>query len=840
MKKLLIFLNITLFCAAAYGQGKDSFEVNYSNPIKLEIGGIAVQSVDFPDKRYVIAASGLSVSQKVSIPGDEITQAIQNLWKKGLFSDVKISIDRVTGSKVFLNIYVKSNPKLSRFTFVGITKGKANKLRDEIKLKTEEVVTPQLIESTRFKIKDYYTEKGFPNAKVIIMEEPDTGFEKNSVLFKIQIDAGSRVRIHKITFIGNTVFTNTRLKRVLSKTKEYQMINVFRSSRLNHEDFAEDSEKVAEFYHNKGYKDAKIISDSIYGAPGKTNMLDININMYEGHKYVYRSVTWAGNTKYDSKALNAILAIKKGDTYNPELLEKHLFINNAGLDVTSLYMDDGYLFFSLTPVETHVENDSVDLEIRIFEGPQATINNVTITGNTKTHDAVILRELRVKPGQKFSRSDIIRSQRELSQLGYFDPEKMNVIPTPNAKDGTVDIEFQVVEKPSDQIELSGGWGANQLVGVLGLTLNNFSIQNLFDPSKWQGYPSGDGERLTLRAQTSGAAYQSYNISFTEPWFGGKRPNSFTVSTSYSIYTNGLASSNPSYYRLTAISGSVALGKRLKWPDDFFTFSNSINYQYFTFQNYPLISNFTTGYANNFYFQHILSRNGLIIGDPIYPKQGSNLTFTLQWTPPYSLIEHRNINDLSNQEKYKWIEYNKEKFDASYYLGMGPQHKLVLMSQANFGFMGLYNPALGYSPFQRFFLGGDGLSGYSIDGRELIRLRGYKTYSAVTPTLTNSAGTVIENGAIIYNRFTFELRYPIIASQAATIYVLGFAEGGNAFMRWYDYDPFALYRSAGFGVRLYLPMFGLLGFDWGYGFDPTPLAPGQGGGNFMIYIGQPLY
>lgn len=837
MQRFKILLFCLLWATGALAQGslnKDSSELSYILPTKYEIGGIKVLGEQY-DKNIITSLAGLSIGQKITIPGDDITDAIKNLWKQNLFSDIKINLDKIEDNKAYLSIYTKTRPKLSHYVITGVSNGKAKDLKDEIKLTPRTIVTEQLLANAKYNIHEYFVGKGYPNAKTTITQVPDSAFGRNSVKLNINIDKGKRVKINQILFTGNTQFTQRKLRHQLVKTKQRQWYNLIRASKFLPKEYEEDKTKLITFYQMNGYKDAKIVSDSVYKI--NENRINITINLSEGNKYYYRSINWTGNTKYDTKALNGILNIKKGDVYNPEVLESRLFINQAGLDVTSLYMDDGYLFFSVTPVETLVEYDSIDMEIRISEGPQATISTVKVTGNTKTHDKVILRELRTKPGQKFSRSDVIRSQRELTQLGYFNPEKMNVIPTPNPKDGTVSLEYIVEEKPSDQIELSGGYGANSLVGVLGLSLNNFSAANIFKPKEWQGYPSGDGERLSIRAQTTGRYYQSYNISFTEPWFGGKRPISFSVSPFISVLSNGLVSYDPSYYNLMIRGISTSLGKRLKWPDDFFTLTNTLSYQYFTFKNYQLIGNFRDGYANNLYFKHSLLRQGITQGTPIFPQGGSVISLSLQWTPPYSYFSpHTDFADENAQKKYKFIEYHKWKFDAAYYLGLGPRKKVVLMASCNYGFVGYYNSQIGLSPFERFYVGGDGLQGYSIDGRELIRLRGYSNYQAVTPNFVDGQ---TENGATIYDRYTFEVRVPFTTSQAATIYGLGFVEGGNAFLRFKQYDPFDIKRSAGVGLRLFLPMFGLLGVDWGYGFD-SALPGGHAGSNFHLYIGQSLF
>jgi len=826
MKKLfpvLVFAMLYSFFALAQ---KDSISINYAIPSTYIIGGISVSGDVFIEKNIIISLGGLTRNEKITIPGDDISKAITNLWKQDLFSNVKILVDSVNGNKVYLRYDIKTRPRLSKYKFTGAGNNE-KKIKDEVKLSSNDIVTEQLKKSAVQSIKDFYTGKGYVNALITVKEIPDTS-KTNKVILDFIIHQGNRIRINKIFFTDISAFSAKKLKSQLKKTKEYQQYNIFRSSKFQPEDYEDDKTKLLAFYHTHGYKDARILSDSTYPVPN--DMINIVIHIHEGHKYYFRHVSWAGNTKYASVDLNKILNIKKGQVYNPELLEKGLYINEAGLDVTSLYMDDGYLFFSLTPVETAVDHDSVDIEIRIFEGPQATINRVTVIGNTKTHDHVILRELRTKPGQKFSRSDIIRSQRELAQMGYFDAEKMNVTPKPNAKDGTVDLEYTVVEKPSDQIELSGGYGAGYLVGTLGLSLNNISIKNLFENNWTGGYPSGDGQKISVRAQANGPQLQSYNLSFTDPWFGGHRPNSFTFSLFYSVQ-------NFSGQELQSPGASIGIGKRLKWPDDYFTLYHSVAYQYYIFNNYPLINNFTTGYANNFSFKHVLSRNS--VDNPIYPSSGSVFNFSLQWTPPWSMFSNKNYATLSDQDRYKLLEYHKWKFSGQQYLSLDRAHKLVLQSSAEFGVIGLYNRAIGLTPFERFYIGGDGLSGFYLDGRDIIRLRGYAASTSVTPEITNLNGTIIDQGATIYDKFTFELRYPFTKSESATIWAEVFAEGGNGWLGFSSFNPFQLKRSVGGGIRVFLPMFGLLGVDYGYGFD-TDISTGNiSGGHFAFYIGQQL-
>jgi len=807
-------------------------QVNYGSPAKYELAGINFSGQTI-DNNLILSVCGLTIGQRITIPGDEITVAINNMWKLGLFSDIKINLERTEGTKAYIVIQTKARPKLSSYQFEGVSRKVAKNLKEQVKLSANLVVTNQLIQNSVYNIKEYFTKKGYSSAKVDVEQINDPG-NKNTTKVIFKIKSGAKVKIEEIIVTGNTQVSYKKIKKLLKHTKTRNFFRIFRRSKFTPDEYEDDKEKIIDYYTTKGFKDAKIVSDSVYNISDKR--IGIKINISEGNKYYYRNISWTGNTKYTSTQLQGILNIKKGDLYNPGVLESRLHINPAGLDVTSLYMDDGYLFFSINPVETKIENDSIDMEIRIFEGPQATINKVKVTGNTKTHDHVVLRELRTRPGQKFSRSDIIRSQRELSQLGYFNPEKMNVIPTPNPKDGTVDIEYIVEEKPNDQIELSGGYGGGYLVGVLGLSLNNFSIKNVAHPKMWQGYPSGDGQKFSIRATSNGIYYQQFNMSFTEPWFGGKKPNSFSVTPFYSVQ-------NYSGSKINIAGLSIGLGKRLKWPDDYFVLNHVLSYQYYTYQNYYFnSSNRSSGYSTNIYLKHVLSHSTIsgYENSPIYPNQGASMSISLQWTPPYSYLSKKDVNTEGTNARYKLIEYHKWKLDLMQYIGFGAKKKFVIATQVNFGLMGLYNRNLGLSPFERFYVGGDGLTGFSIDGRELIRLRGYKTYDAVTPNTNYTGG--VENGATLYNRFTMEARYPFLTGQAATIYGLAFIEGGNAQNRFSRYSPFDMKKSAGAGLRVFLPMFGLLGFDFGYGFDKplnqTDNTPS--GWHFHIYIGQSIF
>lgn len=821
---LSALLWLCLFQPPAFAQvdisGAGDLTIDYANPRELEIAGITVSGISYLDEKVLVTLSGLTVGQKVRVPGDEFAAAIGNLWKQGLLADIKIVATRIVENKIFLELKLQERPRLSRFAFEGVKKAEADKLREKIKLVSGKIITENLIQSTTNDVKQYFVDKGFLNAEVSIDLKNEVNVT-NSQLLTIVVNKKKRVKINDIIFEGVTKVKEAKLRRKMKDTKVKKLYRFFATSKFIEENYEKDKEAILAEYRKKGMRDARILFDTV--KPHNHKTVDILIRMNEGNPYHFRNITWIGNTKYTANDLSKILDIQKGDLFNQSKLDEVLFASPSGRDITSLYMDNGYLFFSVTPVEVAIENDSIDYEMRIYEGKQAIVNRVTVSGNTKTNDKVVLREIRTQPGQLFSRADIIRTQRELAQLGYFDQEKLGVNPKPNAADGTVDIEYVVEERPSDQIELSGGWGAGQIVGTLGLTFSNFAASNFFKKGAWTPLPSGDGQRLTLRAQTNGKYYQSYSASFTEPWLGGRKPNSLSFSVFRSVQSNGLSKSDENRQSIAITGVSTGLGRRMRFPDDFFTIYHEISYQYYELRNYGTTFLFPNGYANNISVQQTISRNS--IDAPIYPRTGSQLSFTLQATPPYSAFSNKQYSTLENQEKYKFIEYHKWKFESSWFAPLA-WNKLVVNLKANFGFLGYYSKGIGQSPFERFYLGGDGLSGFSLDGREIIALRGYPN---------NSLNT--RGGGTIYDKFTLELRYPVSLNPAATIYILGFLEGGNVFNRFKFYDPFSLKRSAGGGVRIFLPMFGLLGLDYGYGFDALPGLTKKNGGAFHFMIGQ---
>lgn len=799
--------------------GSEEFKVDYAAPKQYVVGPITVSGTKYLDRKVLVLLSGLSEGEKIQVPGEAITEAIQKLWDQGLFSNINISVVKVVDDKIFLNIDLQERPRLSKYALKGVKKSDANDIRESIQLIKGKVVTDNLIVSTENLIKDHYIDKGYLNAEVQTEMENDSTLPNNVVL-KFNVSKKKKVKIAKIILRGNEEVKRGKLIRSMKETKQRQWWRVWKTSKFLEAEYDADKKALIAKYNQMGYRDARIISDTIYS--NRDGSINIEMNLEEGRKYYFRNITWTGNTKYSSEVLGKILGIKPGDIYDQSRLDANLLMNPNGRDVSSLYLDDGYLFFNVDPVEVLVVNDSIDLEMRIREGKQATINRVTVVGNTKTNDHVVLRELRTKPGQLFSRSDVIRSQRELSQLGYFNPETLGVNPKPNPVDGTVDIEYTVEEKPSDQIELSGGWGAGRIVGTLGVTFNNFSLRNMFKKGAWRPLPAGDGQRLSLRAQSNGLFFQSYNFSFMEPWLGGNRPNAFSLSAYHSVQSNGIQKGelNREAIRITGVS--VGLGTRLKWPDDFFALQGEISYQNYILENYQLISGFNNGNSNTFSLTATLSRNS--ISDPIFPTYGSVISGSVEFTPPFSLLTGLDAKTASASEKYSWIEYHKWKFDAKWYIGLAKN--LVIQTKMQFGFLGLYNRDLGISPFERFYIGGDGLSGFGLDGREIVALRGYDNNS-----LSASFG------GTIFTKYGAEVRYRLSPNPQATIYVLAFAEAGDSWLTFNEFKPFQLKKSAGVGVRIFLPMFGLLGLDYGWRFDDVPGRPDMAPGQFHFSIGQ---
>jgi len=862
---LPFFFSMTLSGQVSLGE---QHLTDYNAPKDYIIGGITISGVKYLDANVLIMLSGLTVGDPIKIPGEKISQSIRKLWDQGLFEDVKISVASIVDNQVFLDIRLKERPRLSKFQFNGIKKSDADDIREKIRLVKGDYVTDNMIMKTKNIIQKFYTGKGFLNADVNIVQRKDSS-ASNEVTLIINIRKNDKVKVLTINLHGNKELSSEIVKASMKKTKEKSLFNpmndldkvvyktaettakmdfveivnvfgeqaqnnirirLFKSSKFIEDEYQEDKLNLVAKYNSLGYRDARILKDSI--SRNDDNTINIDIWIEEGPKYYVRNISWVGNTKYSSAFLDRVLKVKKGDVYDQEAIETALTYNPNGSDIRSLYMDDGYLFFDVQPVEVKVENDSIDLEIRMHEGKQATVSKVTIKGNTKTNDHVALREVQTRPGQLFSRDLLIRSQRQLAQLKYFDPEKLNPSVNPNPEDGTVDIGYEVTETSADQIELSGGWGYGRIVGTLGLSFNNFSLKNVLNFKAWKPIPAGDGQKLTLRFQTYGKGYFSYSASFTEPWVGGRKPLALSLSYFHSRYTNGLAANDPSYAYFKIDGISIGLGTQLNWPDNYFSLYQSLNYNRYNTHNYSQI--FTFGGGNGVYnaisYGIILSRNS--VDAPIFPKSGSQLSLDLELTPPYSLFRGNvDYKNMEPSEKYKWVEYYKIKFKGAWYINL--VEKLVLSPRVQFGFLGTYNQRLGVTPFERFYLGGDGLTGYNnMDGRELIGMRGYANNSLTPGYPTTIGGTV-------YTRYTFELRYPVSLNPNATIFALAFLEAGNDWLYWNNFNPFNVYRSAGVGVRVFLPMFGLLGLDWGYGIDPVPGVPGANGGQFHFSINSSI-
>jgi outer membrane protein insertion porin family len=810
--------------------------IDYSEQVDYEIGGIKVTGAFFSDENAVIGVTGLTVGQQVRIPGPDIPRAIKNLWRLRLFTDVQILKEKSIGDVIFLEIRVQERPRLTRYSYRGAKKSVHDDLNEIVDghLVKGGIVTENGKINAAEGIEGFYQEKGYLDAAVSVREFTDT-IRANSVRLRFDVDRGPRVKIAEINFIGNEAVKDRKLRKQMKETKPKSRF--LASSKFRPDEYANDKDAVVAYYNTLGYRDARIIEDSMYR--DEKGHLVLNIDVEEGQQYFFRNIIWKGNSIYDTETLAGILGIQKGDVYNQELLETRLRFSQDGRDVSSLYMDNGYLFFNVDPIEQAIVGDSIDLELRIYEGPQATIDRVVIMGNDRTHEHVVRRELRTRPGDKFSRSDIIRSQREVTNLGYFNPETLGINTPVNYERGTVDIEYQLEEKPSDQLELSAGWGGNRgVIGTLGVTFNNFSLRNILNREAWHPLPTGDGQRLSLRAQTNGRFFQSYNASFTEPWLGGRKPTSFTVSGFYNRFNLSAFRENPS--TLTILQGSVSLGTRLRWPDDNFVFRTGVNLQTLNLVNWGRRlfvtdsgQTVTDGYYNNFSLSMTIARS--TINDPLFPREGANIEFTVSLTPPYSAFaeEDKEYQDLPPQERFRWLEYHKWRFNADWYTTV--VGKLVFKAQAKIGILGSYNDELGVSPFERFQLGGDGINNqqFGFQGVDIISLRGYET----TDLENNFAPNGSEAATPIFNKFTVELRYPLSLNPSSTIYVLAFAQGGNAWRTARDYNPFDFKRSAGFGVRVFLPMFGTLGFDYGIGFDKANAERTlRGLGDFNIILG----
>lgn len=871
LSKILFVLSLVIFCNTnIYSQIdtattplKPKFTFDHSDPKKYEVAGITNSGSNSFDPRLLL----FSVGDIIDVPGEEISRSIKRIWNTGLYEDIDITVTNVVSDLIFFNVHVTERARLVSFGFKGTRQTEETELRDLIKIAQGNIVNDNMKQTCINMIKKYYVDKGYYNCNVAVTELKDEKIIRGvNLIFDINKDR--KVKIDKINFIGtNNGVSIGKLKKAMTETKEMTRIAPFyradtviayfikhpeyykskdllehledyfsdrvkirisKSSKFIKEEYEKDKISLINKYNDYGYRDAYIVKDSVVFTRGKAN---IYLFVDEGNKYHFRNITFAGNTKYNSDLLAQLLNISKGDVYNQTRLMTNLTANESGNDISSLYMNDGYLFFNAIPVEILIENDSIDIEVRIREGRQAVYGNIEISGNSKTSDNVILREVTTIPGQLFNRADLIRTQQVLLSLGYFNQESMNVVPKPNEAEGTVDLTYTVEEASSDQFELSLGY-SGQSIGLIlsaGITFNNFSFKKMFKKEAWTPVPGGDGQRLSLRASVTQKYYQYYVFSFTEPWVGGKRPNSLTTALTYQVQSNGFVKGDDSYRALKILSASTTFSKKIKWPDDYFQVSHTLLYQRYQVENYGSLFVFSDGYANNLSYTFAVGRSS--VNAPIYPREGSDILFSVQLTPPYSLFTNKNYSSLEAQEKYKWLEMHKWKFNLSWYTKI--VENLVLNLRLKTGFMGHYNSGIGPSPFERFYLGGDGLATWQLDGREVIGMRGYEE-----STLTPKANSDFVGGTI-FNKFTAELRYPISLNPSATIYLLTFVETGKAWLDPRQYSPFNMYKSAGVGVRIFLPMFGLLGFDWGYGFDNVPGSVNAGKGQFHISINQSI-
>ncbi|MEZ4900640.1 MAG: outer membrane protein assembly factor BamA [Spirosomataceae bacterium] len=835
-------------------------EIDYANPKELIIAEIIVTGNQFLDPNSMISMSGLKVGDKIKVPGDAITGAIKKLMDQKILEDVEILYRKIDNEKIWLELQIKEQSRLFKVTYSGIRKGEKESLDDKVKLPKGRIITNTMVKNTQLAVKRYFVDKGFLNTKVKITQVSDTA--RGNATLKIFITKGPKVKIRQIVFNGRKEILEGKMRNKLKSTKQMRFGRLFTPSKFIPKKYEEDKEKLIEFYNKSGFRDAVITSDTvIHNADGKT--IDLVMNIDEGNRYYIRNITWDGNYLYTSEQLGKVFGLKKGDIYNPQEIQKRLEAN-PGQDVSSQYMDDGYLYYNCHAVEKSIEGDSIDLEMRIFEGKQATINKIILNGNTKTSDHVVLRELFTLPGQKFSKTEIINTQRQLSQLGYFDAEKIGINPIPHPEDGTVDIEYTVEEKPSDQIELSGGWGGYiGFVGTLGLVFNNFSTKNITNLKAWKPLPAGDGQKLAIRFQASGRQYQTYSASFTEPWLGGKKPVTFGINLSHTVYrtvdySNFYTRSSGALSFLGSYKNSgvtISLGKRLKVPDRYFVLSSALSYQRYRMDSLDLFGiGFPNGVSNNITLNLTLARN--TIDNPQFPRGGSSFSLSGTFTPPYSAITG-NTNFSSKEAQYKWVEYHKWMFDASWFQTVAG--KLVLSTRAHLGFLGRYNKDLSISPFERFVLGGSGLAGYGMFAlaQDIIGLRGYTDRSVVPiynrlsstdasqNTGATNTGVNSSLGGVAYSKYVMELRYPISLNPSATIFGLVFAEAGNNWgtdapqKKYKDYNPFDLKRSAGVGAKIFMPAFGLIGIDWAYGFDPLPGQTKRSGPQFHFTIGQQI-
>ncbi|MEN6619910.1 MAG: outer membrane protein assembly factor BamA [Rikenellaceae bacterium] len=801
--------------------------VDYNQPKDYIIGGIKVSGIQYLRPEQVLSLTGFAVGDTVNIPGEEVSSIVKRIWMSRYFSEVSLFIDSTIKDTAYLNIFLRERPRVSKWEFEGVKNAEKSDLTEKLKLRRGSELSDYIISSTSEIIRKYYVEKGFLQTEVSIKQAEDTTFN-NTVKVTFCVDRKAKVKIKKIIFNGNEDIKDSKLASSMKKTKDMRLRNFFKSKKFNEKEYEKDKGLIIQAYSERGYRDAKIVKDSIYYI--EDGRMGINLTIDEGKRYYFRNITWTGNSIFTTEGLNSILRIKKGDIYDVVSMEKRLFSAEDG-NVNKMYTDRGYLFFHLVPVEVKIDQDSVDLEMRMYEGKPATFNRIVINGNSVTNEKIARRELFTKPGYLYSQSEVERSLRELASMGHFEPEKLqspaavNIIPDQN--NNTVDITYNVEEKSNSEFEIAGGWGGNTFVGTLGLSFNNFSIKRMFDKEAWKPVPLGDGQQLALRFQTNGSYYTALTASFTEPWMFGNKPTSLNISAYYTRQTNSSYFYQNSNQSMEVFGATIGIGTRLKWPDNWFVLYNEISAQTYRLKDWQYYFLFSDGVSNNFSYKIRLQRNST--DQPVYPRSGSDFQLGLQITPPYSLFrsDDTDYKNMTDAKKYKWIEYHKWTFKGTQYTSLAGD--LVLMTRAFFGYLGYYNRKLGYSPFEGFVLGGDGMSGYNTYGSEVVGLRGYEN-SSLTPTVNNAyAGNV-------YDKFSVELRYPLVLQTQSTIYALLFLEGGNAWSDIRDFNPFSIKRSAGFGVRVLLPIVGMLGIDWGYGFDPVG-EKSKGGSNFHFVIGQ---
>ena len=838
-------------------QSGSSVEVDYNNPKKYIVGGVRLEGNEYLSPDQILQVVALQEGMEVTVPSEELSNIVSRLWMQRYFEDVAVSIDSITPTRdtAFFKVSIIERPRVSRWVFTGVKSGEEKELRERLNLRRGGEFSDYVANTSTDIIKRYYKEKGFYNVKVDVNTKRDTVIQ-SAIRVQFAVDRGEKVKIQKITFKGADHVKESKLVRSMKKTRDKRLQNFFSSKKFQEKEYDNDKRSLLAAFNEAGYRDARIVKDTMYYV--EPNRLQIDFEIDEGRQYFFRDITWTGNSVYSSEGLNEVLKINKGDVYDVVTMEKRLFGGGKQSDlyVSQLYRDNGYLFFQVEPVELNIEGDSVDVEMRIVEGKPATLNNIVINGNDLTNERVIRRQLFTYPGNLFSQSDFERSIREIASMGQFDPEAImdpakgwSILPNP--MDNTVDIVYNVAEKPSSQLELSGGWGGNTFVATVGVSFNNFSTRRFFDKSAWRPVPLGDAQNLSVRFQTNGTYYTSLSASFSEPWLFGKKPTSLNMSLYYTRQTNSYIYynilNNDEYMEVYGFA--AGLGKRLKWPDTYFVLYNQLSWQTYRLQNWAYQFLFNTGISHNLSYTLSLSRNST--DQQIYPRVGSDFSFSLQLTPPYSLLRKKDYglldedgnptkvkdwrdidyNYQSSQDRYKWIEYHKWSFKGAVYTKLVGD--LVLMARAQFGYLGYYNRNWGYSPFEGFRVGGDGMSGYDTYGSEIVSLRGYENYSLTPQALSSYNSTGNYYAGNVYDKFTVELRYPVILQPQSTIYALLFLEGGNCWSDIRDFNPFQIKRSAGVGVRVFLPMIGLLGVDWGYGFDD----PVNGGSQFHFVIGQ---